>query len=362
MKWFLRMGTRLFITLSMFAGLFFVTFLILQLLLIFLLYVIFDFPQSWDFQEWQIGVFVIWTILFFITFVLFISLPLFHIMRWITDLARGRYKEPSFRFSNTKWFSLASSLYRELFQHMHSLTKTLINSEKMRQQIKEKRREWISGIQHDLKTPLAYIKGYASMINSSDQWDRSEVQEFARKIELKTDAIEKLIHDLSVAEELEREELPFALKQVPIIRLVKETVIDIANIPDAMSYSFFFESDSPSSLMANVHPHLIQRALQNILTNAYLHNPEGTNIITTVKEREDQIEIIVKDDGNGIDPDTLNHMFTKYHTGQVQTSTKGTGLGLAFTKNWIELQGGTIEAKSQLGKGTMITIRLPKRE
>lgn len=358
MKWFFQMGVRLFLTLLMFAGLFLITFLILNLLFIVLLYVILDL--EWDFRQWQMSLLIIWASLFFIGYVFFITMPLIHIIQWVIGLARGQYTEPTFRFSHTKWFTLSSGLYRELVQHMRSLTQALMESEKTRQQIKEKRSEWIAGIQHDLKTPLAYIKGYASMINASDQWSRDEIKQFAQKIEEKTDAIEKLIHDLSVAEELEKEKFPFVLKPVHIIRLVKETVIDIANTPDAMSYSFSFQSDSSSSLVANVHPQLLQRSLQNILTNAFLHNPEGTTIVTTVKERNDQIEITVADDGNGMDPETLNHLFQKYHRGNAQHSVNGTGLGLALTKNWIELQGGTIEADSRPGKGTIITIHLPK--
>lgn len=356
MKWLTKMGARLFIAFGGFLLFFTVTFLILNILLISILYGFLNL-NAMDYHQWLMALLSIWAILFFIAFAFFISMPIIHIIQWLAYLAGGRYEEPPFLFSKTKWFSLSIKLYKELFEHMQKLTHILMQSKKTQQQLKEKRNEWIAGIKHDLKTPLSYIKGYASMIYASNKWQRHEIESFAKKIETKTDEIEQLFNDLDLTEKLEKETFPFDLQPYPIVRLVKETVIDIANTPRFASYSFAFQSES-SSIIAVVYPPLLRRALQNILINAAIHNPEETKIHTTIRQRNGQIEISVTDDGCGMDEDMLLNLFQKNYRGTL----RGTGWGMALTKQWIEAQDGTVQASSYLGKGTTITLYLPTKK
>ena len=105
----------------------------------------------------------------------------------------------------------------------------------------------------------------------------------------------------------------------------------------------------------------MHRALQNLIMNAIIHNPEGTNIhIKIEKEKEHFVSITISDDGVGMNQVIVENLFNKYYRGTTTNVSKfGTGLGMAIVKNLIHAHGGHIKVESEESVGTTIQIILP---
>jgi signal transduction histidine kinase len=104
------------------------------------------------------------------------------------------------------------------------------------------------------------------------------------------------------------------------------------------------------------------QVLGNLVSNAIRHTPNGGSVMMAAHERNDSVEIQVKDSGPGIDPKDLPHVFERFYRGDKSRHRDGagSGLGLAIAKSLTEAQGGTIRADSELGHGTTILLQIPK--
>lgn len=104
---------------------------------------------------------------------------------------------------------------------------------------------------------------------------------------------------------------------------------------------------------------LLRRAFSNLLVNAVMHNPTGTEITIQV-HCNTHIEVQIMDNGKGMDEQSIQHLFERYYRGtSTDVPTGGTGLGMAIVKQIVMTHQGTIDVKSQIGHGTSIIIRLP---
>ncbi|WP_342435464.1 ATP-binding protein [Paenibacillus sp. FSL L8-0436] len=147
-----------------------------------------------------------------------------------------------------------------------------------------------------------------------------------------------------------------------LIGFLQRLIADVGNDPRAVSYLLSLDAEI-ESLELVADEKVLYRALQNVLMNAVLHNPEGTAIHVTVRrEGEESANIMISDNGTGMDEDTLNNLFQKYYRGAKGSSHKlGTGLGMAIVKNLILAHGGFLTVDSEVSKGTTFHIRLPVR-
>ncbi len=295
-------------------------------------------------------------------FFIFVLQPVLYVIQWIQTLANGDFHEPA--PGDHDKFILAGRwshfLYRELWEQMHCLSRKLKQSEADRAELEKNRREWLAGITHDLKTPLTYIQGYASMISSQQyKWTDEEIIDFGSKIEEKSKHIKDLIDDLNLSFQSKDGKIAVHKTETDVIALIRHCILDIANSHQFSAYEFSFETNV-NSLPMDVDPTLLQRALQNILINGIVHNPPETAIAVSVHKQENVLSIKIADNGNGMDDETRRNLFETYYRG---TSTngpaEGSGLGMSIAKKFIELHHGSICAKSTIGQGSSIFIELP---
>ncbi|MBT2289353.1 ATP-binding protein [Paenibacillus albidus] len=174
--------------------------------------------------------------------------------------------------------------------------------------------------------------------------------------------MEELISDINLSFQINHghASLPMQTGTVDLIGFVQRLIADVANDPRAAAYPLSMDSEEQRlELLADEK--LLYRALQNVLLNAVIHNPEGTNIHVTIrKDGHGFAEITVSDDGQGMDEHMLNHLFHKYYRGAAAGSPmRGLGLGLSIVKSLILAHGGTLTAESEVSKGSSFHIRLP---
>ncbi|GMK42652.1 hypothetical protein PCCS19_57120 [Paenibacillus sp. CCS19] len=324
------------------------------------------YPQDGDTQDMIVLICTASTIvLFVVAFGWFMGLPIFYVIKSINRLSNGIYDEPA---AYRKLYSrrrhklkLPFRLFKELVLQLHSLSDALESSRLERQRLDTMQKEWIAGISHDLKTPLTYLKGYSTMLLSPQyEWTQEEQVRFMTEIQQKAVHMEELIGDLNLSFRLEgQSSFPIHEDAVDAVEFVRRIVADVSNDPRAAAHTLAFDSDS-ESLPVRVDRKLLQRALLNLIMNAVVHNPIGTQVHTTLRLEEASFRIVITDNGAGMDQTDLDQLFNKYYRGTTtERHSDGTGLGMAIAKQIIEAHGGTINVLSRLTEGTSITITLP---
>lgn len=249
-------------------------------------------------------------------------------------------------------------IYKAIYQNINNLSSKLRSNEQERKNLDKMREEWISNISHDIKTPLVSIKGYAEIL-SNEEYDftKTEINEYTKIIEDKSDYISELIDDLNLSTRLKNKALNLNLKRINMVSLVKGAVIDILNNPKIQNVNIEF-SASMEVIEKEVDDILIKRAISNLLYNAIVHNDENTAIEVKIDKR-DKVHILITDNGKGIKEEEMSHVFERYYRG---TSTgarhKGSGLGMAIAMDIVKAHNGSINMKSQVGVGTEIEIIL----
>lgn len=251
-------------------------------------------------------------------------------------------------------------IFKGIYKSLNRMAAEIKRSDKMREDTEQARREWISNITHDLKTPLSPIKGYAELLADGGEVDSKTARDYGSIILKNVNHTEKLINDLKLTYQLDSGALPYNPETVRITRFLKELVIDIMNDPAYSERSIEFEGDLPE-LTASIDTELFRRAIQNLVINAFVHNPSDTSVKVSVSAGEKSICVSIIDNGVGISEEAQAQLFTRYYRGtNTKESPEGTGLGLAITKQIITLHGGTIAVKSCLGSGTEFLISLPR--
>ena len=251
-------------------------------------------------------------------------------------------------------------VFSEIYASLNKMNRELKQADKVQEETERTRKEWITNITHDLKTPLSPIKGYAELLADNSVKETQEIQEYGKIILKNVNHTEKLINDLKLTYQLESGAIPYNPKDVRIIRCVREWVIDIINDPAFSDRDITFESNTPE-LIARIDPDLFRRAVQNLMINALTHNPENTKVkITVTVTAENRILISVQDNGAGISEKDQAELFERYYRGtNTKEKPEGSGLGLAIAKQIVTLHGGNIIVKSRVNAGTEFIISLP---
>ena len=242
---------------------------------------------------------------------------------------------------------------------LNKMNEEIRHSDQIKEETDRVRREWITNITHDLKTPLSPVKGYAELLADGTDIDTKTAQEYGTIILKNVDYAEKLMNDLKLTYQLESGAFPFRPQPVRLVRYLKELVIDIANDPAFSDRDIEFACDLPE-FTVSIDPDLFHRAISNLVINALVHNPPTTKVIVSVLKENQNIYISVRDNGIGISETEQAELFTRYYRGtNTKEKTEGSGLGLAIAKQIIVLHGGEIAVKSKIGEGTEFSIRLP---
>lgn len=293
--------------------------------------------------------------------------PLLVMMRWIENLGNGKYEQPA----NDKNSSLITTnkgkikrkyrLYKELVQTLEQLTATLQLHQKQQTTLERTREDWISGLSHDLKTPLSSISGYAQMLESPDyKWSAQETREFASIMNEKSSYMMELLEELTLTFRLKNQALPLAKEQLDINEFIRRIVIGFINDPTNQEQQFTFVA-APNSIRANIDPKWFQRIIDNLIANAVKYNPKGTEIKISVSAIEQHLFVVlIEDDGKGMETEILDKLFDRYYRGtNTHETSTGTGLGLAITKQLVQLHNGSIHIESVPDKGTAVRVIVP---
>jgi two-component system sensor histidine kinase HydH len=200
---------------------------------------------------------------------------------------------------------------------------------------------------HEIRNPLAGIKGYAQLVESAA--DLGQTRTFAGKIVAQSLRLEALVNDLLAFARDDQDEQQI----VDLSRLIAESValMDL----EAASQQVMIETELQSPVSAYVNPDRIMQLLLNLLKNAFQAMPDGGQLTIGLRQKKGKTLIRVKDTGIGISPEHLPKIFEPFWTSKIT----GTGLGLSLCKKVAEEHGGSLTVASTVGVGTEFVLTLP---
>ncbi|MBN1690912.1 MAG: GAF domain-containing protein [Dehalococcoidia bacterium] len=217
----------------------------------------------------------------------------------------------------------------------------------------------ISTLAHEMRTPLTSIKGYATALLMKEAAFNSEKQrEFLKIIDRECDILEDLIIDHLESSIIDAGMMKIDLQPVRLPRLAAKAANDVGRRFPQHSLLLDFAGDFP---LIDADPDRILQVFRQLLDNAAKYSPEGGLIVLQGTIAEDKAIISVSDEGVGIAPEDLNHLFDRFFRAKSNSGAQiiGTGLGLPISRAIVEAHGGRIWAESQLGQGSKFCFSLP---
>ena len=230
------------------------------------------------------------------------------------------------------------------------------------QEVERLRTEFLSLVSHELRAPLTSIKGSAStVLGTQPDLDPAEMREFFRIVDQQADHMHGLIGDLLDAGRIETGTLSVTPEPAEVADLVEQARTAFLSGGGRHTVTVDLPPDLPRAMADRRR---IVQVLNNLFSNAARHSPEALPILVAAASEGAHVAISVSDEGEGVPPDRLPHLFRKYaryrEAGAEDGAGLGSGLGLAICKGLVEAHGGRIRAESGgTGKGTRFTFTIP---
>lgn len=294
--------------------------------------------------------------------------PLLIFTSWLGRMEAGQYDEVLTEQEKKKIFKrngrvkLRYRLYQEVFKAFYEMAEKLSSTEKERNKLEKTREEWMTGISHDLRTPLSTVQGYGHLLESGKyDWSEDELKDMGKMIREKGDYMLHLVEDFSLAFKLKNNTLIFTKETVQLNEFLQNIVLKFVNDRTIPNASFSFIEEVPN-VRIKASLQWFERILDNLIYNAINHNPPGTKIAVSIKESDNPgfALIEVKDDGVGMDEETKENLFERYYRGtNTEERTEGAGLGMSIAKAIVQLHDGEISVVSAPNKGTAVTLKFP---
>ena len=246
-------------------------------------------------------------------------------------------------------------LYR-LFHTVNSLAAVLNAHADNELREKEFLKNTISDISHQLKTPLAALNIYNGLLQDEDI-EVSSVKEFAGLSEQELDRIETLVQSLLKITRLDAGAIVLEKNAENVADMMRDIELHFAYRARQEKKEIILSGSDHLSLFCDRD--WLNEAIDNIVKNAFDHTESGATIRVAWKELPSGVQIVITDNGCGIHPEDIHHIFKRFYRSRFSKDTQGIGLGLPLAKAIIEAHGGLIEVESELGIGTSFIMNFP---
>ena len=227
---------------------------------------------------------------------------------------------------------------------------------------------FLSNMSHDIRTPMNAIIGFATLAASSIE-DRKKVRDYLGKILSSSKHLLSLINDILDMSRIESGKIQLEETEVSLSDVLHDLKTIISGQIHAKQLELYMDAMDVTNEDVYCDKTRLNQVLLNLLSNAVKFTPAGGTVSVRLKQfpgiakGSELYEIRVKDNGIGMSPEFVQKIFSPFERERTSTvsRTQGTGLGMAITKNIVDMMGGTIEVQTEQGKGTEFIVRLPFR-
>ena len=239
---------------------------------------------------------------------------------------------------------------------LNAMLERLEQAFSQRQASEERLRQFLADASHELRTPVASIRGYAELFRMGATRDRADTELAMRRIEEESKRMGVLVEDLLTLARLDATPAP-RRGHVDLAALAADAVEDArATAPER---EIALEAAAPAFVSGD--PHRLHQVLANLVGNALAHTPSGTPIEVSVSRDGDSVIASVRDHGPGLPDGSAERLFDRFWRakGGRERGKAGAGLGLAIVRGVVETHGGRVSAQNAPGGGAVFTVRLP---
>ena len=223
------------------------------------------------------------------------------------------------------------------------------------------RRELVSNVSHDLRTPLATMHGYVeTLLIKNDELGAEKRSEYLEIIRRHTQRLGELIGDLFELSKLDSASIHPTLEAFSLAELLHDTIHEFGLEAEKHNLDLsVVVPDDPSVVYADIG--LVQRVLENLIRNAFKFTPDGGKISIQLHKKADAVAVAIEDTGCGMAAEDLAHIFDRFYRAENadQEGADSAGLGLAIVRRILDLHGSRITVSSQLERGTRFEFDLP---
>jgi two-component system phosphate regulon sensor histidine kinase PhoR len=220
------------------------------------------------------------------------------------------------------------------------------------------RRELVGNISHEFRTPLAGIKVMVETLQRGAIDDQTAAGDFLGRIDAEVDRLSQLVTELTELSRIETGRVELELEPVNLNLLVEEVITQLK--PQAERQGLSLKNELAAELPpVQAHKERIRQVIVNLMYNAIKFNRPGGSVSTATRRFEDTIVIEISDTGTGIANDDLPRIFERFFKADRSRTGQGTGMGLAIAKHIVEAHGGSIQVRSEEGKGSTFSFSLP---
>jgi len=219
------------------------------------------------------------------------------------------------------------------------------------------RKDFISNVSHEFRTPLSIISGYAELLNG-DEITEEERHEYSITIQKESERLIKLTSDLLCISKLEHQKIQEQSIKYSLDEQIRQAVLSFQ--PEWSAKNIFLDIDVPEIMYVG-NEALLAQVWSNLLDNAIKFTGDKGVICVYAREQDNSIIVKISDDGEGMNKETQARIFEQFFQGDTSHANKGHGLGLALVKKILEIFGGSISVTSKLGSGSTFVVTLPIR-
>lgn len=270
--------------------------------------------------------------------------PVRKIIKAAEQMMKGDFSvriPPLHGIANADGFGVIADYFNQMAQEL-SGTETL-------------RTDFIANVSHELKTPLAVIQNYGTMLQQQDLPENKRL-EYAKAITDASRRLANLITNILKLNKLENQQIYPKAETYDLGEQLCECLLTFERAWEDKALDI--ETDVEEEVMVNSDGELLSLVWNNLFSNAIKFTPPHGKISLTLKAEGEFAVVQVSDTGCGISPEVGKHMFEKFYQGDTSHATQGNGLGLALVKRVMDIVGGDISVSSEVGKGSIFTVKL----
>ena len=297
----------------------------------------------------------------FITGILAIDIVLLFLVYYFSKRKISQNTEPI--MASIKTLSTGKPVDLSIGGELSEIADSVNQASRVLSRQNQARANWISGVSHDIRTPLSMIMGYAQRI-AGDHGASGNIQQEAEIIRTQSAKIKGLVQDLNLVSQLEYEMQPLHKELVRLSKLLRSYAADLLNAGIGEKYSVEVEiSPEAETAVIDCDARLLSRAIGNLVLNSINHNPQGCDIFLSLVCSVEDVSITVADNGVGMSAEKLRELEEKPHYMESidERLDLRHGLGLLLVRQIVEAHGGTmkIESAPQSGYKTILIFQRP---